>query len=494
MKVIKQDESRLLLRELNFLPIVVAVLIGGAGVFLAGIWLYIIYGLGVKSIACNRVELNVVNCTLKSSHFFGTISGKPKTLSQIKQAVLNTETSTDADGDVSYNYSMALQAADLVVNIDTGFGYIGSWRAKDFSEKINAFLASHQQNLVLSIDTRLDFENYLAILLNSLFAFALIYGGLIVIDFSNFITVWNFDRSKETAYYRQARLLDFLRKREKKKSYSLHKIAGIEIHNSQDLEDSESSPSYSIALVMGESEGISRNVKLTKHGTSELETQQNIAFVLGEFLGLVVPPEPISTSQINFIFEGKKSKYTHFGSFAELAEEQLFQPVLQLGKSIEALGFQPLDLLNVELFSGIRIAGYVHVAGNSYGLIMFRVEMGSSSRNQAGKLKVRILGQHFFSRNQAGRIEIKILGQEFYSVFSSNASLTTSTTPNVSDLPEKKIFRNSFPGVSLDELYKLHQQRMAELSIQQGEPKPVKPDLKSLAMAIDEYLVREARA
>lgn len=35
MKVIKQDESRLILQKLNFLPIVVTVLIGGVGTFLA---------------------------------------------------------------------------------------------------------------------------------------------------------------------------------------------------------------------------------------------------------------------------------------------------------------------------------------------------------------------------------------------------------------------------------------------------------------------------
>lgn len=96
--------------------------------------------------------------------------------------------------------------------------------------------------------------------------------------------------------------------------------------------------------------------------------------------------------------------------------------------------------------------------------------------------------------SQRGLRALTLIQEAFYGACRPLNSLTTSTVPNLSDLPEKKIFRTSFPGVSLDELYKFHRQRMAELSIRQGEPRPVKPDLKSLAIAIDEYLVREARA
>ena len=79
---------------------------------------------------------------------------------------------------------------------------------------------------------------------------------------------------------------------------------------------------------------------------------------------------------------------------------------------------------------------------------------------------------------------------EFQTTFAQDASLTTSTRYFLTDIQSRRIFRNSYPGMGIAQLYRCHQERVQELAIAYGEPHPVECNLPAFAATCDRVLGR----
>jgi hypothetical protein len=196
----------------------------------------------------------------------------------------------------------------------------------------------------------------------------------------------------------------------------------------------------------------------------KLEDGQKIGRSLSKFLQIPSNLEPINVKSLNHIYDGEASKFSIFGTIEDLSMGKFFKEIQDRANEFLIINFEPLGMMNIEVLTAVRIAGFAD-GGGIYGVIIFKPTAQKA----------------------------EILSTEFYSTFTSGASLTTTTTPNVGDIPHRKIFRSSLPKASLNELLNLHSDRLSKLSHEQGQIQTIEPSLLGLAKAMDEYLVREGK-
>ena len=75
---------------------------------------------------------------------------------------------------------------------------------------------------------------------------------------------------------------------------------------------------------------------------------------------------------------------------------------------------------------------------------------------------------------------------EFTTIFASGATVTTTTLPGIWDCQQSKFFCNSYPLLGLRDLLLRHQNRVQQLSQEQGPAIKVGNNLEALAVAIDD--------
>jgi hypothetical protein len=130
-------------------------------------------------------------------------------------------------------------------------------------------------------------------------------------------------------------------------------------------------------------------------------------------------------------------------------------------QDLESLAFQFLGDLYVESLPGWELYGFANPRQATYAVII------SGIKN----------------------------GVDFYTTFADGTSLTTTNMDVATrQMKSKKIYRYSYPDIDVANLLRKHQNHLTELMQTHGKPNPVKADLKAIAIAIDEYLVREASA
>lgn len=210
--------------------------------------------MGSRGIRCDRSSSNEANCTLKNTHFLGLLT-KSTTLPKVKQAILNTTTDTNDKGKKVTTYGLSLQYKGGIQEVNSGLGFFGSNVSKQNFEQINTFLKSNQPNIELNRSTTSDFDGYFITFGTVIFMGFIIYlVSYFLLDTakSQVLIKWNFDRSLDLLTKEGFTFFGIFQKKGTKTEYVLANIKGIEIRNSQNFDDDESSPQYSLFLTFHE--------------------------------------------------------------------------------------------------------------------------------------------------------------------------------------------------------------------------------------------------
>jgi len=155
----------------------------------------------------------------------------------------------------------------------------------------------------------------------------------------------------------------------------------------------------------------------------------------------------------HLIHEGKRSKYR----LSDIRQSNWLrsEEVDLTDTSLATLGFAPIGDLVVEAFAGVVLRAYACPEGDCWAVV------------NSGINYVYI--------------------REFFSYCSDGTRLTTTTLPFSEGQPEKKLYKQSYPELSWEELLQAHR---AEMRRQGWHPQPCPKDLVSLAASIDDYLLR----
>lgn len=153
------------------------------------------------------------------------------------------------------------------------------------------------------------------------------------------------------------------------------------------------------------------------------------------------------------LHEGKRTQYHR----SDLRQIHWLRPeeVDLTDSTLESLGFTPIGDLVADAFAGVVMRAYACSEGDCWAV----VNAGMS---------------HVFIR-------------EFFSHCGDGTRLTSSTLPFSEGQPEKKLYKQSLPELSWEELLQAHR---AEIHQQGWHPQPCPKDLISLAASIDDYLLR----
>lgn len=130
---------------------------------------------------------------------------------------------------------------------------------------------------------------------------------------------------------------------------------------------------------------------------------------------------------------------------------------------IYRMNFQLLGDLVCPMVGSIVLRGYVLAGGKTYATIGCRLDQG----------------------------QLIYRGLDFDTIFADGALLTTTTAAKPQSYPEKHIYKNIYNSLNTIELYNMHCKEILKLKLQHGEAQKTAPDLKSLAMFIDEALTKE---
>jgi len=130
-----------------------------------------------------------------------------------------------------------------------------------------------------------------------------------------------------------------------------------------------------------------------------------------------------------------------------------------VNEAMAALGFEHMGDLVCDRFSDVTMRGFAPREGNAYGC-------------------------HMRSLLARGVIE-------FVTSFTDGATFTTSTNPELQNLPHKGIYGRSLPDANPEQLLAEHRQSIEELAAAGREPVAVEPTLEGLAKAVDAFLVKQ---
>lgn len=156
------------------------------------------------------------------------------------------------------------------------------------------------------------------------------------------------------------------------------------------------------------------------------------------------------------IHEGKRSKYHQ----SDMRKSAWLRPeeVDLTDQTLEPLGFTPMGDLVAEAFAGVVMRVYACREADCWAVV------------NAGMNQVFI--REFFSQCQDG------------------VRLTTTSLPFSEGKPDRKLFKQSLPELSWEELLKAHR---AELRQKAWHPQPCPKDLAALAASVDDYLQRSGQ-
>jgi hypothetical protein len=144
-------------------------------------------------------------------------------------------------------------------------------------------------------------------------------------------------------------------------------------------------------------------------------------------------------------------------AMAEPEEEESAVAVEKVMQELQSIGFAHLGDLICESFAGVVIRCFGR-DGDIYACVM-----------------LPMLGPPMV---------------ELYTVLEDETSLTTTTNPDIQDLPHREIYYHSLPDASVQELLDAHSAWVVERTGQGKTPVAATPTLEGMAAAIDDFLVR----
>lgn len=161
----------------------------------------------------------------------------------------------------------------------------------------------------------------------------------------------------------------------------------------------------------------------------------------------------------DLVFEGAGSVYRRVS--LETAATDV-STLISFGSDLDSLGFRLIgDLICSALAHGI-VRAYVNPIECTRSLLLTGIKDG----------------------------KLNVVGVFFDADFADGATLTTTTSRAVKDMPEKGFHRRIYPWEGLYDLYQKHKLHMNELKLEHGEVLPFGDTLLSLAGSLDSATVR----
>jgi len=399
--------------------------------------------MGRTDITCMRLDLNSMYCTTKNRPLLGIYYGENDTAWQVQKAEVKSQLHESGSYDV---YRIVLLAEKRNFPVTNEF-LRDRAMLEDVAEKINNFIDNPGEN-ILEIEMEdwgwklqkpePDFIIFAFLACLSIYSKTLGSG-----------VTFSLHKTKGTVNIMQARKGHF------QVSYPLDSVRAVGV---EEYPHSQGS-GYRISLILydGRRQPLIRNYSPDRHN------QYNAAEKIRQFLGLdevkdlvfreenewLDVPTAISEPELpegEIVFQGEKRIYKTAAVINSPA-------IAACDRELAYLGFQLLGNLQITPYGAIGRC-YARQNGYSYGY----VKEGTS--------------------------------WEFRTTFAGDASLTTSTMYFLTDIKSRRIFRNSYPGMGIAQLYRCHQERVQELAIAYGEPHPVECDLRAFAATGDRVLGR----
>lgn len=189
-------------------------------------------------------------------------------------------------------------------------------------------------------------------------------------------------------------------------------------------------------------------------------TQQFLGLSTASNTRLQLPspgPTPFRLSQT--VLEGDRHCYITAG-LTQLPDVELDR-IQVIDQVLRTLGFQFLGDLRFGRLDIVNLYGYANPAHQTYAVI-----------SKSFPKTLRAL--------------------DLYSTFVSGASLTTTTRWLLfRHFPKRQCYRYCHPKADVPSLWQYHQRRQQAMTRWSGRPRSVGASLRALALAIDEYLVRQ---
>ncbi|MDX9971970.1 MAG: hypothetical protein RBU21_03160 [FCB group bacterium] len=105
---------------------------------------------------------------------------------------------------------------------------------------------------------------------------------------------------------------------------------------------------------------------------------------------------------------------------------------------------------------------------------------------------IQIRGYAVDDGTTVGVLMLSPMGEyhDLVTYFEDGAVMTTTTTPNAHDDPDRKLFKKHFKGADLKKMHANHIDHCEKLRAEHGLPRALPTSLQGLAETMDEYLVR----
>jgi hypothetical protein len=161
----------------------------------------------------------------------------------------------------------------------------------------------------------------------------------------------------------------------------------------------------------------------------------------------------------DFVFEGATGIYRRVRLDSAAAD---ISTLISFGSDLDSLGFRLIGDLICSAFANGIVRAYVNPVERTRALLLAGIK--------GGKLDVAGV---FFDAN-----------------FADGASLTTTTSRAVNDMPAKGFLRRVYSWQGVHDLYRKHKEHMNELKLEHGEVLAFGDTLLSLAESLDSATIR----
>ncbi|MGK7903545.1 MAG: hypothetical protein AB4352_19510 [Hormoscilla sp.] len=399
--------------------------------------------MGRTDITCMRLDVDSMYCTTKNRPLLGIYYGENDTAWQVQKAEVKSKIPARGSYEV---YRIVLLAEEKHVPVTNEFTRDRAM-LEEVAAKINKFINNPGQN-ILEIEME-DWGWKLQKPAPDFLIFAFLACLSIYYKTIGSGVTCSLNKTTDTVKIRQARKGHF------QVSYPLDTVRGLGV---EEYTHSQGS-GYRISLILADG----RRQPLIRNYSPDRQNQYKAADKIRQFLGL---------NEVKDLIYRDGNEWLDVStaiSEPELPEgEIVFQGekrIYRTAKMINSPSIAAWDLEFAHL--GFQLLGNLQIT--PYGAI----------------------GRCYGQQNGYSYAYVKEGNSwEFQTTFAGDASLITSTRYFLSDIQSRRIFRNSYPGMGIAQLYRCHQERVQELAIAYGEPHLVECDLQAFAATCDRVLGR----
>jgi hypothetical protein len=410
---------------------------------------------GTDTIACDRIEPTIVNCEISQSRPFNMLAEPTFTLSGVQEAVIESETREDDEGDDYWVYRVNFYAKDGLPHPVTDFERGHAW-PQSIVTQMNTLLPSTDPAWeIIRAKGLPPLGIWAAFGVSGLVAGALAFNCLLN---AKTLTL-TLDKTQHKGVYTIETPLGW---GDRAVEYN---FSDLDV-NLTEYEGEYGQTYCKLELLANDGEAFYR-----QDASNFVELQPRYE-ELCNFLGLAVKPISVSRASTQpastplpapkVFYIGQRSAFSNRGLMT--MPDTADAASRTAANVLDSLVFAFVGDLHIDALPGLELYGFANPQQASYAVII----NGSQPEQQ---------------------------GVDCYTTFADGTSLTTTTMDVATkQMKSKKIYRYSYPGIDVTNLLRKHQNHLTELMQTHGKPNPVKADLKAIAIAIDEYLVREASA